>query len=401
MKKFITLLLSFILLVGITGTVGASVPGVLTIWADEVRAQILEPIAAEFAAAYGIQVIVHEIGFGELKPKFLIATPAGEGPDILIGAHDWVGELAAAGLLAQIHLKPEEKELLSPVGINAFSWGGELFGFPYIMEAVALFYNRALVPVPPTTFEELITIARKLTDPEVGKYGFLWDAANFYFTFPFLSASGGYVFGVDEYGALNPRDIGLANEGAIRGGELILRLVKEGIIFPGVDYGVMAGLFTAGRAAMIINGPWFISDVRAAGIDYGIAKLPTIDNNVMRPFVGVHGFMINSLSRNIIIANYFLRTYVFTKEVQLQIWRADPRIPTFLPAFLSPEVQADPDVKAIGLSAADGIPMPNIPEMGAVWAVMGPALGHIITTELSPAEALTAAVEAIKGLIRY
>lgn len=398
MKKFIALLLGFTMVFGLIGVAWASTPGVLTIWADEVRAPILEAVAAEFEAVYGIPVVIHELSFGELKGRFLIAAPAGEGPDILIGAHDWVGELAAGGLLAPVHMRAEEIALFTPVGLEAFSWGGDLFGFPYIMEAIALFYNRDLIAEPPATFEELIAVARELTDREAGDFGFLWDAANFFFTFPLLSAQGGYVFAMRD-GALDPTAIGLANEGAIAGGELILRLVEEGIIFPGVDYGTKAGLFTAGRVAMILNGPWFIRDARAAGINYGIAKIPTIAGHTPRPFVGVHGFMINALSENRIIANEFLKRFVFTKEVQLAIWRADPRIPTFIPALEAPEVMADPDVVAISLSAADGIPMPNIPEMGAVWAAMGPALSHIITQDLSPADALAAAVEDIKAAI--
>lgn len=398
MKKFIALLLGFTMVFGLIGVAWASTPGVLTIWADEVRAPILEAVAAEFEAVYGIPVVIHELSFGELKGRFLIAAPAGEGPDILIGAHDWVGELAAGGLLAPVHMRADEIALFTPVGLEAFSWGGDLFGFPYIMEAIALFYNRDLIAEPPATFEELIAVARELTDREAGDFGFLWDAANFFFTFPLLSAQGGYVFAMRD-GALDPTAIGLANEGAIAGGELILRLVEEGIIFPGVDYGTKAGLFTAGRVAMILNGPWFIRDARAAGINYGIAKIPTIAGHTPRPFVGVHGFMINALSENRIIANEFLKRFVFTKEVQLAIWRADPRIPTFIPALEAPEVMADPDVVAISLSAADGIPMPNIPEMGAVWAAMGPALSHIITQDLSPADALAAAVEDIKAAI--
>lgn len=399
MKKYLVVLVGIGLLVGFVGSAWASKPGVLTIWADEKRAPILREVKADFEAEYGIPVVIHEIVFGELKGKYLIAAPAGEGPDIIIGAHDWVGELAAAGLLEPVYLTAAERALFTPVGLEAFSWGGNLYGFPYIMEAVALFYNKDLIATPPTTFEELIAVAKRLTDREAGKYGFLWDAGNFYFTFPLLSAQGGYVFKM-KAGALDPCDIGLANAGAIAGGELLLRLVKEGIIFPGVDYGTMAGLFTAGNCAMVINGPWFISDVRGAKVNYGIAKIPVIAGQPPRPFVGVHGFMINGLSKNKALANEFLKEFVFTKKVQLAIWQADPRIPTYIPAFRDPKVAADPDMVAIGLSAADGIPMPNIPEMGAVWGAMGTALSHIIAEKLSPAAALAAAVAEIRAAIK-
>jgi len=73
--------------------------GKLTIWCSEAQVSILQKLGDEFESLYGIPVNVQQVTFGDIRSKFLTAAPAGEGPDIIVGAHDWVGELAANGLL--------------------------------------------------------------------------------------------------------------------------------------------------------------------------------------------------------------------------------------------------------------------------------------------------------------
>ena len=62
----------------------------LVIWSSENQIPALEKLAADFESDYGIQVEIQQVNFGDIKSKFLTAAPAGEGPDIIVGAHDWV-----------------------------------------------------------------------------------------------------------------------------------------------------------------------------------------------------------------------------------------------------------------------------------------------------------------------
>ncbi|HBR09674.1 maltose ABC transporter substrate-binding protein [Candidatus Bipolaricaulota bacterium] len=401
MKKFIALLLGFTMLFGLTGAVWASTPGVLTIWADATRAPILAGLSEAFTAEFGIPVEVHEVGFGDIRDRLGIAGPAGEGPDIIIGAHDWIGQLIADGLLEPILFLEDIRDQFVPVAIEAFSSGGRIYGLPYLTEAVGLIYNRDLVLVPPATFTEFIAIASALTDPEKGQFGFLSNIPqpDPYHAFPFISAFGGYVFGLDEEGVLDPRDIGLDNEGAIIGGHLILELITSGLLPVGTDYGAMTGLFNDGMVGMILTGPWAVRDIKAAGINYGIAPLPTIGGQAMRPFVGVHGFMVSAFSANKILAMTFLEEFIATKDTMLALYEADPRNPAFIPAL--DVVAADPDVVAWAANAAVGTPMPSIPEMGAVWTAWADALLLIVTEEVSPEDALRDAVMRIRAVIGY
>ena len=399
MKKFITLLLGLTMLFGLVGAAWASTPGVLTIWADATRAPILAGLSEAFTAEFGIPVEVHEVAFGDIRDRLGIAGPAGEGPDIIIGAHDWIGQLIADGLLEPILFLEDIRDQFVPVSIEAFSSGGRIYGLPYLTEAVGLIYNRDLVPVPPTTFTEFIAIASVLTDPEKGQFGFLSNIPqpDPYHSFPFISAFGGYVFGLDEEGVLDPHAIGLDNEGAIIGGHLILELITSGLLPVGTDYGAMTGLFNDGMVGMILTGPWAVRDIKAAGINYGIAPLPTIGGQAMRPFVGVHGFMVSAFSANKILAMTFLEEFIATKDTMLALYEADPRNPAFIPAL--DVVAADPEVVAWAANAAVGTPMPSIPEMAAVWSAWADAITLIVDQELSPEEALRDAVIRIRDII--
>lgn len=286
--------------------------------------------------------------------------------------------------------------MFTPVALQGFTYGGKLYGIPYAIEAIAIIYNKDLVPTPPKTFDELLTIARKLTKPEQKQYGFLYPNSDPYFSFPFLSANGGYIFRFDGTG-FDPSDVGLDNEGAIAGARLIQRLALENLVPKGTDYQTMQGLFHQGKVGMMLNGPWEIDNVKKAGIRYGVAKIPAFNGRPARPFVGAQGFMVNSFSPNKVLAMEFLRKFIMTKEGQLAIWEVDPRIPALKSAF--GEVASNPDIQAFGASAADGIPMPNIPEMAAVWGALGDKLTLIVNGEQDPASAMRDAARQVRAKI--
>ncbi len=374
----------------------AAEPGKILIWADDTRAPVFREIGAEYTKATGIPVEVVEIPFGSIRDQFVTAAPTGEGPDLIIGAHDWVGELAANGLLAEILLPPELNAKFDQVSLEAFTYG-KLYGLPYAREGVGLLYNKALVPTLPATFEELIELARKLTDPTLPQYGFVVQNPDPYHEFPFLSALGGYIFGYDEEGKLYPCDVGLDSPGAIAGAEILDSLFEEGLIPAGLDWDTWTSLFTEGRIAMVITGPWFVGRAKAAGIDIGVAPIPPIQGKPPKPFVGVQGVMVSAFSPNLPLVYDFLFNYFATTETMLALYAKDPRIPAFLPAY--EEVAEDPILRGFAESIANGVPMPNIPQMSAVWGAWFDAMSMIGNQQLEPAEALKQAADNIRATL--
>ena len=391
MKKFVLLVL---VVLGVAAF--AATPGKILIWADDTRAPVFREIGKTYTEKTGIPVDVVEIPFGQIRDQFVTAAPTGEGPDIIIGAHDWVGELAASGLLAEILLPEELKAKFDAVSLEAFTYG-KLYGLPYAREGVGLLYNKKLVPQVPATFEELIELARKLTDPTVPQYGFVVQNPDPYHEFPFLSALGGYIFGYDKEGKLNPCDVGLDSPGAIAGAEILQSLFKEGLIPAGLDWDTWTSLFTEGRIAMVITGPWFVSRAKDAGIDIGVVPIPPIQGKTPKPFVGVQGVMVSAFSPNLPVVFDFLFNYFATKETMLALYQKDPRIPAFLPAYN--EVASDPILKGFAESIANGVPMPNIPQMSAVWGAWSDAMSLIGNLQKTPAEALKQAADNIRATL--
>ncbi|MFZ5923619.1 MAG: maltose/maltodextrin ABC transporter substrate-binding protein MalE [Bacillota bacterium] len=397
MKRLLGVALCLVMLFGLTATVSASQEGKLLIWADELRAGVLRDLAKDFTKQYGIPVDIQELGFGDIRDQLGVAGPAGKGPDIIVGAHDWLGQLVANGLIEPIDLGGKEKDFV-PVSLTAFTWGKTLYGLPYAIESVGLFYNKNLVPTPPKTFDELITISKKLTNKDKKEYGFLLPQPDPYHTFPLMSATGGYVFGINKDGTLNPLDVGLNNKGAIRGLTLFDKLIEDGIMPIGIDYPTMTGLFKEGKVGMMITGPWAFGDLRAAKVNYGFTKIPTIDGKPARPFVGVQGFMISSFSKNKLLAKAFLNEYVATEKTMKALFDRDPRPPAYLPTAKA--VSSDPDIAGVGASAADGTPMPAIPEMASVWTAWANALELVINQKLDPQKAMDDAVAQIIATIK-
>lgn len=389
MKKFLVLMMALLVIFAFSSKI--------TIWCSEKQVDILQRLSAEYKAKTGIDVEVQQMDFGSIKPKFLNAAQAGNGPDIIIGPHDWVGELVVNGLLEPITVLPE-KDKYYKTALDAFTFNGQLYGVPYAMEAIALIYNKDFVEEPPKTIEELIKKAKEIDEEYEGEVrGFVYDAANFYFSAPFIFGYGGYVFKRTPKG-LDVHDIGLANEGAIKGAKLIKRFFDEGILQPGDNYNIMDSLFKDGSAAMIINGPWAVKAYKEAGVNYGVAPIPDLEpGKKAKPFVGVQGFMVNAKSHNKVVALDFLINFIARKEIFYKLYLADPRIPSRKDVLSM--VKDNPDIVGFTKSASVGIPMPNVPEMAAVWGAMGDALNLIINGKASPEEAMKNAVQKIKSQI--
>ena len=77
----------------------------LRIWADDTRTPILQALADDFLSEYNVALEVEDLGrVQDIRSQVIIAIPAGEGPDIYIGVHDWLGAVVESGLAAPIDL---------------------------------------------------------------------------------------------------------------------------------------------------------------------------------------------------------------------------------------------------------------------------------------------------------
>ena len=363
----------------------------LVIWADEQRAPILEELGAEFTETYGVPVTVQQLGFGDIRDNIKVAGPAGEGADILIGAHDWLGELVASGIVAPIDLGDKVDDFTES-SIAAFTYEGELYGMPYAVENLAFVYNPELVSDVPADWAEVREVAAQLEEAGTVDYGFVRQEGDPYHFFPIQTAFGGYVFGVNPDGTYDASDVGIDNDGSIEAAVWLEEMVAEGHVPAGVDWDTYHSIFESGEAAMIITGPWALDRLNTSGVPFEIAPIP----GGGKPFLGVQGFMVSAFSENPAMATAFLTEFAATTDVMFELYELGGRPPAYVDALDQVE---DEQLAAFGEAGLEGLPMPAIPEMSAVWTAWGDAVTLIMQEQVGGEEAFENAAEQVRNTI--
>jgi maltose/maltodextrin transport system substrate-binding protein len=390
MKRVVSTLLGAALLLGSTSLTFAAKEGELLVWIGTNRDEAaLQSVLDKFTADLGIPAKVEVVD--PVPDKFQQAAATGDGPDIVMFAHDRFGDWAAGGLIDPVSPSAELKDGILPTAWDAVTIGGKVWGYPVGVEAVGLVYNKKLVPTPPATFEEIASL--QLPD---GVKPILWDYNNAYFTFPMMMAGGAYAFQKGADGNFDGKDTGVNNEGAIAGGNQLKKMIDDGVMAKGVDYGVMDGAMAKGEVAMVLNGPWSWAGYKNAGIDVGVAPIPSVGGKASKPFVGVFAFAINAASPNKDLAKELIESYILTDE-SLEIWNKTGQLGALADISAGEKQGSDPAIAATIANVAVGVPMPSNPEMGAFWSAMGPALSNITSGTQDVKPALDDAAKRILG----
>jgi ABC-type glycerol-3-phosphate transport system substrate-binding protein len=146
---------------------------------------------------------------------------------------------------------------------------GELYGLPLSQTCVALFYNKDLVPTPPTTWDELLATARQVheANPEIAAFNMTKGGGWGGWLFPaFVATAGGKM--LDE----EAKAVTFADQPAIDA----LTLWRD--LQPYSPYEILdaANSFETGRTAMTISGPWSIPNLRDnfPDLNWGVALIP-------------------------------------------------------------------------------------------------------------------------------
>jgi arabinogalactan oligomer / maltooligosaccharide transport system substrate-binding protein len=365
-----------------TSTPSAGSGGTLVIWADDQRAAALKPFADKFGKDNHVTVDVQAIS-KDLQTNFVTASNSNKGPDIVVGAHDWIGNLVQNGTIDPVQLSDGQKAKFAPVSVQAVSFNGQTYGVPYAIENVALIRNTDLAPNAPATIEDLVTqgqalkTAGKVTNVLALQSGQTGDA---YHIFPLFSAGGGYLFGKEPNGAWNPKDVGVNSAGSVAAFTKIEGLGEKGsgALTRSITADNAIPTFTGAKTAFLISGPWAIADIKKAGIHYDITPVPSFaGGQTASPFVGVQAFFVATKAKNKALATEFVTNYVATPDLQKALYQANPRPPALTDA-LTAVSPTDPDIQKWFAAGKSGTPMPNIPAMAAVWDPFGKAEAAII-----------------------
>ena len=371
-------------------------PDRLLIWinGDKGYAGIAE-IGRIFTQNTGIPVVVeHPEGATD---KFFHAAKSGKGPDIMIWAHDRLGEWADTGLLLPVDPEPAFVARIFPKAWEAFTHRGRRWGYPIAMESPGLIYNQALISETeiPANLADCAQLAPGLQAR--GAAPIMWDYNNAYFTYGLLAADGGYIFGRRPDGAYDTADVGINRPPAVAAMEAVMSLIRAKVLPSSLSYSIAEAQMNQGRLAMFISGPFAWENLKKSGIDFGVTTIPGVNGKPARPFVGVVGAVFNRSSPNLDLAQEFLENYLITPR---GLAAMDHYVPLGVPALMESynAMASDPRIAGSMKNIEVGTLMPNIPQMGVFWSAMESALSTITSGRATPQDALdNAARRMLRG----
>ena len=381
-----------------SGTVAADTTADLVIWADEKKAPSVEEFATQWADQQGGLTVAVQVVADDLETNFITADSAGNGPDIVIGAHDWIGKLVQNNAIAPVVLSEKAQANYSDMALKAVTYNDQIYGAPYSVEALALYVNKGLTSkTAPATVEELVEAGRAAGTDEVLALP-VGDEGNAYFMQPFYSSAGGYLFGTYSDGTYDTEDLGIGAEGSVTAGTKMAALAREGVLKTSISTDNATDLFTTGRTPYLISGPWSLSGVKEAGIDYAIAKIPGFEGmNEAVPFAGVNVFYVAQNGSNRSIAESFIADVAKDSTVAEAMF-AKNELPPAQKDLAEKLRSSNPDMVTFFDIANNATPMPSIPKMAEIWQPLGQAEANIINGKDASSE-MQAAGKSIKDAL--
>lgn len=319
----------------------------------------------------------------------LYGNDPANGPDMYFYAHDVLGTFVAMDILAPLSEILDTSAVLAdalPMTVEAGQIGGTQYLLPIYFETLVFLYNKDMWEGElPSTTEELYDYMMAHTDESAGIYAVVNQHTNAYNVSPFINGFGGFIISEDGTpGLSDPKTIEAAEYN-----KKFAALQADG------DYNTVTTLFNEGKAAAIIGGPWLTSGIEQAGINYGIASLSDIklpSGNGMAPFSGIQGAGVLKTAlaeKKEAIAKVL--TAMASPEVGIDLANKSGCAPANSKSYDNHQVSSNEMIAAIQKTASTARPMPNIPEMNAMW---GPAEAMLVAINKNGVDAAEAAADA-------
>ncbi|MDR0432017.1 MAG: extracellular solute-binding protein [Bifidobacteriaceae bacterium] len=358
--------------------------GKLEMWVDDSRLAALAGVVETFKQEQCVTVNLVRKNFDDLRADFGSQVAAGEGPDITIGANDWLGEFKANGVIAPIDISAVASGL-APAAVAAYTSEGQTYGVPYAMENIGLVRNNALLAdTKATTFDELIEEA-KATGAKYSVLVQVGDKGDAYHMYPIQSSFGAGMFELSPDGDYTST-LAMAGDPGHAFAEYIAKLGADGVLSVDINDSVAKDQFKAGNAPYVITGPWNTSgddSFAQAGMDISVLPIPPAGSEPATPFLGVQGFYLSAKSENTLLAQMFLVDYLTRSDVQLELFKVGGRTPASLDAQADPVITGDPIAAGFAEAAADAVVQPSIPAMNQVWTPLGQEEADLISGKAS------------------
>ena len=374
---------------------GSSEAKEITLYVEDQYKAYAETVAKAYKEQSGTTVNIKSGDQMGGLDKLSLDNQSGQAPDVMMAPYDRVGSLGTDGQLSEVKLSDGAKTDDTTKSLVTAA-DGKVYGAPAVIESLVMYYNKDLLKEAPKTFAELEELAKDSKYAFAGEEGktsaFLADWTNFYYAYGLLAGNGGYVFGQN---GKDPKDIGLANDGAIAGIEYAKTWYEKwpkGMQDTEGAGNLIQTQFQEGKTAAIIDGPWKAQAFKDAKVNYGVATIPTLPNGKnYAAFGGGKAWIIPSSTKNLEGAQKFV-DYLVSTEQQKAFYDATNEIPANTEARAYAEGKKDELTTAVIEQFKNAQPMPNISQMSTVW---DPAKTMLFDAVSGKKDAKTAANDAV------
>jgi arabinogalactan oligomer/maltooligosaccharide transport system substrate-binding protein len=388
----------------------AKITGEVTWW-DTTRPDSEGPtfqaLIKEFETAYpGIKVKYVNVPSDQAQNQFQTAAQAGSGaPDVIRSEVAWTSQFASLGYLQPLDgsRAVDQPGDFLPGPSSSTRYNGKTYAVPQVTDTLALIYNKRLLKEagheePPKTVAELKQTALDVK-AKTGAQGLALNVDS-YFLLPFMYGEGGDLLDVQN------KKIVVDSPANVRAMQTVADLISSGAAAKPATTESYANAMTAlkeGKAAMIYNGPWALSEIYQGKefqdkANLGIAPVPAGSVKAGAP-TGGWNLAIYAGSKNIPAAYEFVR-FMTTAKAQAKIAKEISLLPTRASAYADPDVQGNQDVAVFKPIMDTAVARPWIPEGGQLFQPLLEGYQDLVGGKSAPADMLKKVSEQYHGIMK-
>ncbi|MCX4509455.1 extracellular solute-binding protein [Streptomyces sp. NBC_01619] len=345
------------------------------------------------------------VPFGEAQNKFKNAAQSGSGaPDVIRSEVAWTPEFADLGYLAPLDgtsaLK-DEKDFL-PQAAASTKYNDKTYAVPQVIDSMGIFYNKKIFEqagvTPPASIADLKTVSKTIKE-KTGKTGLYLRGDDAYWFLSFLYGEGGNLVDAEK------KQITVDNPAGVKAMKVVKDLVDTGAAKTDATDGWnnMQTAFKEGKVAMMINGPWAVTDTYAGKefkdkTNLGITPVPAGSAGQGAP-QGGHNLAVYAGSKNL-EASYAFVEYMSSVDSQTTVAKELSLLPTRTSVYNKPTVSGNEMVAFFKPVVDKAVERPWIPEGGSLFAPLVTEYTKVLTGQTTPEKGAKTAGDAYRKLLK-
>ena len=341
--------------------------------------EVLEERCAAFSALGMGEVIPEVMNIRELIERLARIRQGGEAPDIAFVPADML-YLQEQGCFSKVNSR-HFAGVMEESQWQSMQLNGQQFGVPLLGgNHLVMFYNKAIYPQPPASWEALQEQASALQAKGITPIAS--DCCDAYWFIPFLTSQQGWVL-KDGAPALN-------SEPNRRAMSFLASQLEAGVLANQQGSTELLDNFIAGSSGAILCGEWIFNYLsQQMGETLGVASLPSIEQQPMLSMGSSIGFVfpgdsLQGPKRELVSA--FTRFMLQPDSQRLWATRVQ-RWPVHKSVLGEQMASGEPNRQTILALRQKSLPMPRERIMFDIWFAMQLGLRRLIERQCDSREA--------------